>query len=62
MTVCRTADGDQEQPKKMLTIRVSRDGGRTYGPPVEVDPDRDCTPEITSQWPLCRCPRHCPAP
>lgn len=56
MTVRRTADGDQEQPKKSLTIRVSRDGGRTYGPPVEVDPDRDCTPEITSQWPLCRCP------
>lgn len=53
-------DGQEQRP--VLTIRVSRDGGRTYGPPVTVDPDRDVVPEITSQYPPCRCPLHCPAP
>ncbi|MFD9523551.1 hypothetical protein [Streptomyces sp. NPDC059979] len=64
MSPARPALGgnDDGEQGPVLVIRVSRDGGRTYGPPVTVDPDRDVVPEISSRWPQCRCPRHCPAP
>ncbi|MGW2582595.1 exo-alpha-sialidase [Streptomyces virginiae] len=63
MSAARPAlGGNGEEHGPVLVIRVSRDGGRTYGPPVTVDPDRDVVPEITSKWPPCRCVIHCPAP
>ena len=40
-----------------LTLRVSRDGGRTFGP-VRVVTARDCQePLLLSTWPPCECPR-----
>ncbi|MFJ6481169.1 hypothetical protein ACIQK6_13745 [Streptomyces sp. NPDC091682] len=63
MTAARPAlGGNDGEQRPVLVIRVSRDGGASYGPPVTVDPDRDVVPEIKSAWPPCRCPLHCPAP
>lgn len=49
---------DAEPTGSRMTIRVSRDGGRTYGPvrvvaPVKGEPPRD----DSSLLPPCRCPR-----
>ncbi|MFD8147349.1 hypothetical protein [Streptomyces sp. NPDC059708] len=55
----QTADTDEdgaEQPR--MTIRVSRDGGRTYGPSVECRVDAASTPLYTQQYPPCECPQH----
>ncbi|MER6480924.1 hypothetical protein [Streptomyces filamentosus] len=41
-----------------MTLRVSRDSGRTWGPRVEVPSDPKMTPLRTSVWPPCECPRH----
>ncbi|MEU8943565.1 hypothetical protein AB0C97_36855 [Streptomyces goshikiensis] len=62
MGAYRAGTGDEEQDRPpMLTIRVSRDGGRTYGPARVIPAGSDLEPLLTSQWPPCRCPRHCPA-
>ncbi|MFC8013294.1 hypothetical protein [Streptomyces cinereoruber] len=44
----------------LLTIRISRDSGRTYGPPVTVTTEDNPQPLASSQWPPCRCPQHRP--
>lgn len=44
----------------LMTLRVSRDGGRTFGPVREIRADdRSLSPlDVTSAWPPCQCPRH----
>lgn len=50
-----------EQPERpLMTMRVSRDSGRTWSPVREVWPD-DCDKapwSLSDRWPLCQCPRH----
>lgn len=59
MTYCANSSDDDQAPP-MLTLRVSRDGGRTYGPARVIPAGADLEPLLSSQWPPCRCPRHCP--
>lgn len=41
-----------------MTLRVSRDGGRTWGPAVTVRPKRGTVPiESAVRYPPCACPR-----
>jgi hypothetical protein len=47
---------DPEPP--LMTIRVSRDSGRTYGPRIDVRPTDNLQPDATSAWPPCQCPKH----
>ncbi|MEU0289921.1 hypothetical protein [Streptomyces sp. NPDC006147] len=49
----------------VLTVRVSRDGGRTYSAPaaLAVPHDDPQTADVLAQlradrWPPCRCPEH----
>jgi hypothetical protein len=42
--------------RPLLTLRVSRDGGRTWGPTKEIFAD-DCSPYAGSEFPLCACPK-----
>lgn len=45
-------------PGTYLTIRVSRDGGRTWGERQTYVPDRKSAPlEAGSRYPLCECHR-----
>lgn len=47
-----------EQP--LMTIRISRDNGRTWGPVREYR-EAECPlpfPFSLSAWPPCQCPRH----
>lgn len=42
-----------------IWLRVSRDGGRTYGPHVAVWLPEDRTvPVDVLSWPPCQCPQH----
>ncbi|MFH8797676.1 hypothetical protein [Streptomyces sp. NPDC017941] len=59
--------GIPHEGASLLTLRVSRDGGRTYdGPGVLVVPhqgaaeDTDPLAELLADrgWPPCRCPLH----
>ncbi|MFD7575596.1 hypothetical protein ACFV6U_34595 [Streptomyces sp. NPDC059810] len=45
-----------------MTIRVSHDGGRTYGEPIAVESGDLLSPVATSVWPPCDCPQHRVAP
>lgn len=45
-------------PARLMTIRVSRDSGKTYGAPIEVRAGDDLPPMWTSIWPPCGCPQH----
>ncbi len=45
----------------MMTLRVSRDGGKTYGPVRVVRSTEPLSPVETSAWPPCRCARCAPA-
>lgn len=43
-----------------MTMRVSRDGGRTYGGEAVFPSDRavkPLTPMASAIWPACECPR-----
>lgn len=41
-----------------LTLRVSRDSGRTWGPTVTYQPSRKDTPfDLAGRFPPCQCPR-----
>ncbi|GAA0914927.1 hypothetical protein [Streptomyces thermoalcalitolerans] len=45
--------------RPLMTIRVSLDGGKTWGPvKVYKSSDRLAPMEVTSAWPPCRCPYH----
>jgi hypothetical protein len=39
----------------LMTLRVSRDSGKTWGPARAVFGGDDPVPPITSEWPPCRC-------
>ncbi|MFE7620943.1 hypothetical protein [Streptomyces sp. NPDC057496] len=52
-----TAAGQQPGPV-LMSLRVSRDGGRTYGPVREFRRGDDLPPLESSTWPPCQCPRH----
>ncbi|AXU13932.1 exo-alpha-sialidase [Streptomyces clavuligerus] len=46
--------------KSRMTLRVSRDSGRTWGPSTVVregDGDGDCLPKNGIPYPPCYCPR-----
>lgn len=50
-------------PGPLMTMRISRDSGRSWSPVREVRAD-DCklSPlSLSSAWPPCLCPRHRPA-
>ncbi|GHH47405.1 hypothetical protein GCM10018773_39990 [Streptomyces candidus] len=53
--------GGTREPRGLgpvLTLRVSRDGGRTWGPRTTYAPDRKAAPlEAGGRYPLCACPR-----
>lgn len=46
--------------RPLMTLRVSRDSGRTWGPERAVFGGNLPVPAVTSEWPPCRCP-HCTA-
>jgi hypothetical protein len=49
---------DKKVPGPYLTLRVSRDSGRTWGPKVTYEPAREAPPiESPARFPLCRCPK-----
>ncbi|URN16449.1 hypothetical protein MW084_11440 [Streptomyces sudanensis] len=50
-----TGEADGSAP--LLTLRVSRDGGRTWGPRRTYRPTDRLVPLTTGIWPPCRCPR-----
>ncbi|CAL9294385.1 hypothetical protein [Streptomyces sp. NPDC095602] len=43
--------------RPLLTLRVSRDGGRTWGDRTVVHSRDRLAPLHTSVWPPCACPR-----
>lgn len=45
-----------DKRKSEMTVRVSRDNGRTYSEPQQVKPVK--APEISTAWPPCQCPDH----
>lgn len=49
-----------EPPERpLMTLRVSRDSGRTWAPVREFWPDDvGLYPDTTSVWPPCTCHRH----
>ncbi|ASQ95198.1 hypothetical protein CGL27_20885 [Streptomyces sp. 11-1-2] len=41
-----------------MTLRVSRDGGKTFGPQVVYSAaNNPLLPLMSDRWPMCRCPR-----
>lgn len=53
--------GTADPGRPLLTLRVSRDGGRTWGARTVVHREADLTPLRSSVWPPCRCPACDPA-
>ncbi|MFF8385101.1 hypothetical protein ACF053_15845 [Streptomyces kanasensis] len=45
----------------LLTLRVSRDGGRTWSAPRAYRATDRLPPLMSGVWPPCRCPRCAPA-
>lgn len=43
--------------RPLMTLRVSRDSGRTWGPERAVFPAEGLPPLITTEWPPCQCRR-----
>lgn len=39
----------------LMTMRVSRDSGKTWGPERVVFTTGDLSPLITAEWPPCQC-------
>lgn len=44
--------------RSLMTLRVSRDSGRTWGPKRTFRPRDVGSVDWTSCWPPCQCPRH----
>lgn len=55
-----------KQGRRLMSLRVSRDGGRTWGAEVVVMSSEALPPLQTGVWPPCQClrclPRARPAP
>lgn len=47
---------DERRP--LLTLRVSKDSGKTWEPEKVFTPDDDLAPLTSTTWPPCRCPIH----
>jgi len=43
--------------RPLMTMRVSRDSGRSWEPERSVFGGDDLAPLVTSEWPPCQCPR-----
>ena len=43
--------------RPLMTLRISRDSGKTWGPERVVFSGNGLIPSITSEWPPCRCSR-----
>lgn len=43
--------------KTLMTLRVSRDGGRTWGPLREINSTEPLLPVSWPEYPPCACPR-----
>ncbi|MFJ1709211.1 hypothetical protein [Kitasatospora sp. NPDC088346] len=56
-----TEESGAAQRPDRLTIRVSRDGGRTYETTVRVRAEERLWPWRLGNWPECRCPQHRPS-
>jgi hypothetical protein len=52
----RHREGPMATPR--MTLRVSRDGGRTWSRRRTVRADKRAPLEVSSVWPPCQCPRH----
>lgn len=50
----------ESDPTALLTLRVSRDSGRTWASRTVVRSTDTLAPLLTSLWPPCRCPLHRP--
>ncbi len=49
---------DYKVPGPYLTLRVSRDSGRTWSPKVTYEPGREAPPiESPGRFPPCQCPK-----
>lgn len=45
-------------PDTFMTLRVSRDGGKTFGPRVVYSAaNNPLSPLMSDRWPMCRCSR-----
>ncbi|GHA21014.1 hypothetical protein GCM10010329_50570 [Streptomyces spiroverticillatus] len=53
-----TSKRAQKKPDfTLLTIRVSRDSGKTWEPKREVRSSEKLAPLPIGAWPMCECPR-----
>lgn len=43
--------------RPLMTMRVSRDAGQTWGPERAIFTTDDLAPFVTMEWPPCKCPR-----
>lgn len=43
--------------RPLLTLRVSWDSGRTWGPQKVIRSTENLTPMLSSAWPLCQGPK-----
>ena len=49
---------DEKAQGPVITLRVSRDSGRTWGPKVTYEPAREAPPiESPARFPPCACPK-----
>ncbi|WP_331452703.1 hypothetical protein [Streptomyces sp. SS162] len=53
----RDGGGRDQEEWPVLTLRVSRDGGRTWGERTVVRVRDRLVPPHSSVWPPCACPR-----
>jgi hypothetical protein len=47
----------EERERPLLTLRVSRDGGKTWGKRVEITSTAPVSEMWVHTWPPCACPR-----
>ncbi|MFJ9008743.1 hypothetical protein [Streptomyces canus] len=53
-----TKEQEEGMAGAQITLQVSRDGGRTWGPTVTYRPTRKDAPiDLAGRFPPCRCPR-----
>ena len=43
--------------RPLMTLRVSRDSGKTFGPRMAVTAKKAAAPLMSSAWPPCECQR-----
>jgi hypothetical protein len=58
MTKQKPDEGQQPTDVPLLTLRVSRDSGRTWDTRRVISNRDNLVPLLTSQWPPCLCPKH----